>query len=61
MKVLKEGQYSGKITSTISVNGLLASITAYNEDSFNSTIITMKMHFQFCPAGRVCVKKERRL
>jgi AraC family transcriptional regulator len=59
MKVLKEGQYSGKVTSTYSVNGLIASITGYNEDSFNSeNHYHENAHFSFALKGG-CLEKKK--
>lgn len=59
MQILEKGQYSGKVTGTLSTAGLLASITAYDGDNFNNALhYHDNAHFSFAIEGG-CVEKKK--
>jgi AraC family transcriptional regulator len=59
MQVLTQGIYSGTVTNTRGKDHVIASITAYNSDNFNSELhCHNNAHFSFAIAGG-CVEKKK--
>ena len=59
MLALKKGQYSGNVTEICGEAGIIASITAYNEDTFNGSLhYHDNAHISFVLQG-ACIEKKK--